>query len=149
MTAKFKFDLMDKVFVKPFNKNGTIHSKRWSSDQNGSIDVNYEVIFEQDYWDHDYGSILQYLGKKPVFVRVQEEDLQMIESYSDKERKSWMTMVNDNIREINTGTGKTLDKIGELYGIDRKSSECEHVMVPYEGLMEKYNYCQKCDKKEK
>lgn len=48
--------------------------------------------------------------------------------------------------EIHHATSEQLDKLGNLYGLER---ECKHVFKKYQGLYESYRYCEKCDFKDK
>jgi hypothetical protein len=75
----FKFKIGDKVFSKSLEKEATIKSMRWEETGSGT-NIDYELFYEADHYDT--GPMLtmysHWLGRKDVYVRVRESDLEGI-----------------------------------------------------------------------
>lgn len=93
----FKFSLGDKVFIKSLEKQATITGMRWEQTSSQPIKVSYELFYEVDHWNESYmvPAYSEYLGKKSVYVRALEKDLEGI--FDRFAPKGLLRITNDDI----------------------------------------------------
>lgn len=76
------YNLHDKVYIRSLNKEGVIAGYHHTMVGTPQEKTTYEISYEGNYWDHDQClPVSEYLGKKYVRVKVEEHDLQDLNSY--------------------------------------------------------------------
>lgn len=92
----FKFKIGDKVFSKSLEKEATIKSMRWEETSSGT-NIDYELFYEADHYDTNPMVTMysHWLGRKDVYVRVLESDLEGI--FDQYEPKGLLVFKNDDI----------------------------------------------------
>lgn len=126
---EYKFNCFDEVFIKSLNRNGTVRTVY--CDSNCGVRVySYEVYYMEDsFQPHIKYGVNDYLGKKPVYIRVYEKDLIKV---SNIENKDISKDISDAVRycygygpeslyntNVSTAFGLDLDKIGEMHNLRR------------------------------
>jgi len=160
MNNTYKFELGDSVVcIDQVKREGTITSQYSYSSPNGDPNVSYMVTFYINSYSHEYG-ISEYLGKKRVDIQIMEKDLEPIPK--------------TDVPEIQTAYGQILDQVGVILDVTRNSNEtdeslrqrmydkrnwyktsdtsisiCAHVWKHYQGLLNSFDFCEKCDIKKK
>jgi len=170
LEKEMKFNLGDKVFVKPLSKECVRVGAYFSYTKDNGYKTEYEVRHEEDYWNFDDClPVSEYLGKMPCFARVVEQDIVPISDNDMLDAIRYAThaitnqknfgITNDTIEEellkaFEELTSQTFINMPSIEDLDRLAGEspsftptCSHEWKHYQGLMETYDFCSKCDVK--
>lgn len=159
----FKFNLGDKVFITPYNRPGIIVCSNATAVHdvyNITYDVRYKA--ERETLDHGYG-LIECVGTKYVTVNAKESELVLSLSetelidLTEKMSKYIAEKINQVFSNAFVGTPlpQGLDTMIGFLGVPSKIlfpneiKECDHSWAPYQGLSENYDFCTKCDVKNK
>ncbi len=175
MSYVFKFDLGDRVFIKSQNVEGIIVGKRWDSSRE-ALTIDYEVYYEYGCWeDHMYmgkkNTYIRVLEKDLLsldeghcddqFAGYRFDDELPLESkhdisYSDDCIDAINYLVNGiKVDILSTDSSETISMKVKLSVAAHMNSiplvvdvpSCDHKWLPYEGLTQRFEYCEKCDAK--
>lgn len=117
--------------------------------ENGYFRTEYEIFYQEEIWYSNLFPGTDPKGKVATTIRLEEKELTLIEG----DRATLEEIFG--LLFINTASGEDLDKMAHEFDVLRRTVPsgsiskliCEHSWTTYEGLISKFDYCEKCDLK--
>ena len=152
MSNSFKFQCNEKVLFKTTNKEALVVKTNFSYTKSYGYKTKYTVAIEKEYWDPEHWAST-YMGKRYFHVECNEEDLDKL---TEKSQLIPMHIGYQGIQFSSDGVAWKLEPPGIVEMTEPLKPEdcllgpvtpCEHSWKTYEGLVNRFDFCEKCDKK--